>query len=192
MDGQGVVVARDVSNSPAAKAGVQSDDVITSLNGQPVHDNRALLRTVGNLAIGKQTDLTVLRDGHPTNLHLTLEEQPKDYGKVTRPTRNGRFDGETVSVEKFGLELSDLPADRADAYGTKSGALIVGVEQGGVAAESGIGRGMLITKVDRKDVKSAEEAKQALEKGNAEKGVLLHLRSMDGQTALVLLKVEKK
>ncbi|HEX4592492.1 MAG TPA: PDZ domain-containing protein, partial [Gemmataceae bacterium] len=191
-DGQGVVIARVVPNSPAAKAGVQPDDVITSLDGQQIHENRALLRTVGNLPIGQSTSLTVLRDGHPVKLNLTLEEQPKDYGKVTRPTRGGRFDGETVTVEKYGLELADLPADRAEAYGAKSGALVVGVEQNSIAAESGVGRGMLVVKVDRKDVKSAEEAKQALEKGNAEKGVLLHLRGMDGTTALVLLKAEKK
>ena len=41
-DGEGVVVARVVPNSPAAKAGIKADDVITSLDGQPIHDNRAL------------------------------------------------------------------------------------------------------------------------------------------------------
>ena len=99
---------------------------------------------------------------------------------------------DTVTVEKFGLELADLPADRAEAFGVKGGALVVGVEPNGAAAEAGIARGVVITKVDRKDVKSAEAAKQALEKGDADKGVLLHVRSADGGTAIVLLKAEKK
>jgi serine protease Do len=191
-DGQGVVVARVVPNSPAAKAGIKADDVITALNGHQIDDNRALLRTVGGLPIGKAADIEVLRDGHSQKLTLTLEEQPKGYGERTAPTRGNRVEGESIRVEKFGLELSDLPADRAEAFGVKAGALVVGVEPDSAAAEAGVGRGLVITKVDRKDVNSAEAAKQAIEKGDAVKGVLLHLRAADGGTAIVLLKAETK
>jgi serine protease Do len=191
-DGQGVVVSYVVPNSPAAKAGVQSDDVIVSLNGQSVHDNRGLVRTVGGLPIGKTVDVEVLRDGHPTKLALKLDEQPKDYGKRTQPQRPGRFDGQTVSVEKFGLELSDLPADRTEAYGVKDGALVVGVEPNSAATDAGVGRGLVITKVDRKEVHSADAARKALEQADAQNGVLVHLRAPDGATAIVMLKAEKK
>ncbi len=191
-DDHGVVVARVVPNSPAAKAGVKADDVITALNGHQVVDNRALLRAVGSLPIGKAADLQVLRDGHTQKLTLTLEEQPKGYGERTIPTRGARTEGETTRVEKFGLELSDLPEDRAEAFGVKAGALVVGVEPDSAAAEAGIARGVVITKVDHKDVKSADAAKQAIEKGDAAKGILLHLRSADGGTSILLLKAEKK
>jgi S1-C subfamily serine protease len=126
-----------------------------------------------------------LREGHNQKLTLTLEEQPNGYGRETTPSRN-RI--ESVTVNAFGLELSDLPADRAEAYGVPAGALVVGVEANGVAAEAGIARGVVITKVDRKDVKSAEAAKSAIEKGDAAKGVLVHVRSADGGTTIVLLK----
>jgi serine protease Do len=191
-DNQGVVVAKVVPNSPAAKAGLKEDDVITSLNGQQVHDNRGLLRTVNSLTIGKSADVDVLRNGQPVKLTLTLEEKPKGYDEPVRTQRQNRFDGRSLSMEKFGLELSDLPADRAEAFGVKQGALITGVEPNSAAAEAGISNGLVIAKVDSKEVKSAEEAKQAIEKGDATKGVLLHLRSADGGTAIVLLKAEKK
>jgi serine protease Do len=191
-DGHGVVVARVVPKSPAAKAGIQADDVITAIDGQKIEDNHTLLRTVGNLPIGKAAEVQVLRDGHPQKLTLTLEEQPKGYGERTVPTRGPRAENGSVNVEKFGLELSDLPADRGDAFDVKAGAMVVGVEPDSAAAEAGIARGVVITKVDRKDVTSAEAAKKAIEKGDATKGVLLHLRSADGATAIVLLKAEKK
>jgi serine protease Do len=190
-DGHGVVVARVVPNSPAAKAGIKADDVITTLNGHQVDDNHALLRAVSSLPIGKAADVEVLRDGQSKKLTLTLEEQPKGYGERTVPTRGSRVEGESIKVEKFGLELADVPADRAEAIGIKSGALVVGVEPDSAAAEAGIVRGLAITRVDRKDVNSAEAAKQAIEKGDAAKGVLLHLRAADGGTAIVLLKAEK-
>jgi serine protease Do len=191
-DGQGVVVARIVPSSPAAKAGLKTDDVITSVAGHPTHDNRALLRTVGGLPIGKPAEVEVLRDGKSQKLTLTLEEQPKGYGERTVPTRGSRIESETITVEKFGLELADLPADRAEAFGVTGGAIVVRVEADSAAAESGIGRGLVITKVDKKDVTSAEAAKKAIEKGDATKGVLLHLRSADGVTSIVVLKAEKK
>jgi serine protease Do len=191
-DGKGVVVVRVIPNSPAAKAGLKVDDVITAINGQPVGENRALTRTVGTLSIGRSVDVDVLRDGNPQKLTLTLEEQPKGYGVRTERPRSTRIESETVTVEKFGLELADMPADRAEAYGVNAGALVVGVEPNSAAAEAGVGRGLVMTKVDRKDVNSAEAAKKALEAGDATKGVMLHLRSATGETAIVLLKVEKK
>jgi serine protease Do len=133
----------------------------------------------------------VLRDGHPQKLSLTLEQSPKNYGERAVQPRGTRVEGETVQVEKFGLELADLPADRAEAYGVKGGALVVRVEPNSAAAEAGIGRGLVVAKVDRKEVNSAEAAKQALERGDASKGVLVHLRSPDGGTAIVLLKASK-
>jgi serine protease Do len=187
-EGKGVVVARVVPSSPAAKAGLKPDDVITSVDGRTVPDNRALQRTVGSLPIGKQAKVEVLRDGKSTDLTLMLEEQPKGYGERTVPTSRSRIEGEGVTVEKFGLELNDLPGDRAEAYGVKNGALVTNVEPNSAASEAGIGRGMLITKVDRKDVNSADSARQALEKSDPSKGVLLHLRGPDGSTSIVLVK----
>ncbi len=120
-DGHGVIVARVVPELAAAKAGIKADDVITGINGHEIDDNRALLRTVGSLPIGKSADVEILRDGHSQKLTLTLEEQPKGYGERTVPTRGSRVQGDTVSVEKYGLELSDLPADRGDAFDVKAG-----------------------------------------------------------------------
>jgi serine protease Do len=189
--GQGVVVARVVENSPAAKAGLKADDVITALNGEALHDNRSLIRTVGNLPIGQAVSVEVLRDGKPQKLSLTLEPTPEGYGVRKLPQRGARVEGETVTVEKFGLTLADLSADRADAYGVKGGALVTRVDPDGPAAEAGVARGLVIAKVDKKDVSSAEVAKAALEKADANKGALVHLRSLDGATAIVVIKPSK-
>jgi serine protease Do len=189
--GQGVIVARVVENSPAAKAGLKPDDVITALNGEALHDNRSLVRTVGNLPIGQAVSVEVLRDGKPQKLSLTLEPTPEGYGVRKLPQRGARVEGDPVTVEKFGLTLVDLSADRADAYGVKGGALVTRVDPDGPAAEAGVARGLVIAKVDKKDVSSAEAAKAALEKADANKGALVHLRSLDGAAAIVVIKPSK-
>jgi serine protease Do len=180
--------------SPAAKAGLNPDDVITSINGQPVNDNRSLILAIGRLPIGQSFKVEVLRDGRPQTLTVTLEQAPQDYGR--RQPRNNMSlprNTETVSTQQFGLELTDLSAERAEAYGLKTdAALVVRVDQDSPAAQAGLSRGLVIAKVDRKDVHSAEEAKEALERADAQKGAMVHVRSLTGGTAILLLKPTPK
>ena len=49
---EGALVAEPQANGPAAKAGIQSGDVITAVNGETVKDARELARTIGALAPG--------------------------------------------------------------------------------------------------------------------------------------------
>ncbi len=192
-NGQGVVVAAVRDSSPAAKAGLKVDDVIVGINGQPVHDNRGLVRAIGNLPVGKPVDVEVLRDGQTKKLSVTLEAMPQDYFSSRRPGQSRRLprEPESVSVKDFGLSLTDLSGDRAEGYGVRGGALIVKVDPDSAAADAGLSRGQVITKVDRKEVATADEAKEALEKGNRDKGVLVHVRTIDGATHIVLLKAAK-
>ena len=60
---QGALVAEPQSDSPASKAGIQSGDVITAVNGEPVKDARELARTIGGLAPGNAVKLNVLQKG---------------------------------------------------------------------------------------------------------------------------------
>jgi serine protease Do len=191
-DAQGAVVTDVYPKTPAAKAGVKADDVITAIDGHPVTDNRSLVQSIVRLPVGKATTIEIIRDGQSQTLSLTLEEQPKDYGVRTLPTRGNRSAEDTVRLDKYGLELADLPQGRSDMPDLKGGAMVMSVDPDGPAAEAGIAKGVVITKVDRKDVNSAEAAKKAIEKGDAAKGVLLHVRSATGGTAIVLLKADKK
>src|SRR2546423_6412129 len=58
---EGALVAEPQANGPAAKAGIQSGDVITAVNGEQVKDARELARTIGGLAPGNA--------GKPDRLH---------------------------------------------------------------------------------------------------------------------------
>src|SRR6059058_6522551 len=60
---EGALVAEPQPNGPAAKAGIQSGDVITAVNGEPVKDARELARTIGGLAPGNAVKLNVLQKG---------------------------------------------------------------------------------------------------------------------------------
>jgi serine protease Do len=78
----GVVVSRVLDESPAAKGGLQSGDVVLNIGGRAVKDGRDLQRAVANLTIGKAIEVTVVRDGQPVKLRLVPEEQPQDMGRT--------------------------------------------------------------------------------------------------------------
>ena len=73
---EGALVAEPQANGPAAKAGIESGDVITSVNGETVKDARELARTIGGLAPGAAVKLNVLHKGKDTTVNLTLGQLP--------------------------------------------------------------------------------------------------------------------
>src|SRR5436305_852330 len=65
---EGALVDETQANSPAAKAGRQSGDVITAVNGKPVKDSRDLARQVAALAPGNSVKFDLLRKGETKTL----------------------------------------------------------------------------------------------------------------------------
>src|SRR5215471_13312205 len=72
---RGAVVAEIVPDGPAAKSGLQKDDVIVAMNGKDV-DGRALRLAVGSMAPGTTIDLKVLRNGAEHTYSITLDRMP--------------------------------------------------------------------------------------------------------------------
>jgi Do/DeqQ family serine protease len=65
---RGVLVVRVMPNSPAAKAGLRTGDVIQKLNGQAVTDASNVQRAVENAGVGGQLQLELWRNGRSVNL----------------------------------------------------------------------------------------------------------------------------
>src|SRR5205823_137799 len=73
---EGALVAEPQANSPAAKAGIQSGDVITAVDGQPVKNARELAKKISSMPPGTSVKLGVWRKGEEKQLSLTLGELP--------------------------------------------------------------------------------------------------------------------
>jgi len=91
----GAVVGDLVPDGPAAKAGLQKDDVIEAMNGKEV-DARSLRLAVGSMAPGTMVDLKVLRNGSERTLSVTLDKMVDDAQRADQtdpyssPRRRGR------------------------------------------------------------------------------------------------------
>ena len=189
-EGGGVLVTQVFDDGPAAKAGVKDGDILTELAGKAIRDTGDLMNRVASLPLGKSAAMTVVHDGSPKALAVAVEEQPRQYGdkRVTVPRLPRDLDN-LVGVEKIGVEATDLTPDLAKKLGFKdeAGALIMRTESDGVAADAGLARGMVVTRLDKKPVKSAVEFRDLIDKAALEKGVVVRTYSAQG-VGYVLLK----
>lgn len=191
-DKSGVVIGRIFEGSPAAKAGLKEGDIITTVGGKAIKDTRELQSMVATLPLSKPTEVRLFRDGKEMTLHVTIEEQPEEYGSATVPVQPApRRARDAVSMDKLGVEVSDLTPEMAKQMGFNAdtkGALIASVSDG-PAADIGLQRGMVVTKVDKQAITSADSFRDAIEKSSLAKGVVLQVQSPRGGTDYVMLKV---
>jgi serine protease Do len=188
QDRKGALVTEVMDGTPAADAGVQELDVITAFDDQSVDGPRSLQEVVERSGIGKPHKLTVLRDGKPLTLTVSVKPLPDKIAKSGGGLRKPQGGEETYYSEDFGIEVRDKTSVPEDAYEGFEGVLVDRVDPDGVAAEAGIGPGVLIRKVDRTPVTSVGEFAEALEKASAEEGVVLQVRTPRGNAVILLKK----
>jgi serine protease Do len=81
----GVHVTDVMADSPAAKSGMQTNDVITSIAGQPVRNSRELQEAVEQKEIDSMQPVVVMRAGKQVALSIVLKALPADFDRPTEP-----------------------------------------------------------------------------------------------------------
>lgn len=131
-DNQGVVVTEVSPESSAARAGIQTTDIITQINGRRLKTPSDLLNQEGLLPAGSEITLELVRDNKRTAVSLTLDE-PKlitKQGENFHPLLSGVELGERKGVpsEQAALEVINVNRrSRAAYYGLRPGDRIEGV-----------------------------------------------------------------
>lgn len=66
-----------ISGSPAEKAGLKEEDIITELNGQKLDDNNSVVSILGRLRVGTTVNIKINRGGEELTLQAILEAAPE-------------------------------------------------------------------------------------------------------------------
>ena len=72
---KGAAVKEVTEDSPAEKAGLQVNDIITHVNGKEIADQTELVMLIGNAAVGDTLEFTVYRKGTTEQITITVGEQ---------------------------------------------------------------------------------------------------------------------
>src|SRR6202049_287763 len=155
---EGALVTEPQANGPAAKAGIESGDVITAVNGESVKDARELARTIGSLAPGNAIKLNVLHKGKDESVNLTLGQLPATQEANADPAHGS-------DVPRLGLTVA--PASSVAGAG-KNGVVVTDVDPKSAAADRGFKEGDVILEVAGKSVANPGDVRDAVQTAHAD------------------------
>ena len=187
---EGALVAEPQANGPAAKAGIESGDVITAVNGETVKDARELARTIGGLAPGAAVKLNVLHKGKDKVVNLTLGQLPNSVEAKADTDKSDKGSAKRgTDVPKLGLTLA--PADTVAGAG-KDGVVVTEVDPKSAAAERGFKEGDVILEVAGKSVTTAGDVREAIDAARTDNknSVLMRVKS-GGSSRFVAVPIAK-
>src|ERR1700736_1047207 len=187
---EGALVAEPQANGPAAKAGIESGDVITAVNGETVKDARELARTIGGLAPGTAVKLDVLHKGQDKIVNLTLGQLPNSV-EAKADTDNNDKGGATRGTDVPKLGLTVAPANSVAGAG-KDGVVVTEVDPNSAAAERGFKEGDVILEVSGKNVTNAGDVREAINAARTDNknSVLMRVKS-GGSSRFVAMPLAK-
>ncbi len=184
-DGQGVLV-RELTNasSPASLAGLQSGDVITSINGQKVKNVRELIRRIAALPVGSIASIEYVRAAERRTAAVKLEERkeeaedrpdvrvPLDPRSPRRAPEKQNENPGGVIIPKpegrrtksgLGINVKTLTPELAKTLGLEGarGAFVISVEPGSIADENAMTADDLILEINNRSVASQEDFSRA-------------------------------
>ncbi len=189
--GEGVIITYVVGDSPAEKAGLKLDDVVTAVNGEPVKNMNDLRRIVAAIKPGEKAVLDVVRGGRTMNVTATVTSRPEEAQAARAEEETGEERGAPVKPELAllnGLALEELNRYYRSQLRIPSdveGVIITEVDPTSPAADQGIRQGDVITAVNREPAKNLREF-NARVKEIKENKILLTLWRDGGREYVVL------
>jgi serine protease Do len=183
------LVSGFVSGSAAKRAGLERDDVVVALDGEPVASRNALIHAVGMRAPASTVLLTLLRGGQRQQLQVTLGTRTDldATGPLVRPPPDGRA---ATLLSALGLELTELTRELAVRLHVRGpGALVEHVTPGSAADVAGLLPGAVITELGGTPVRSVQDALGALRSARGRQPVLVRIQSPGGVPGLLALSV---
>ena len=183
----GVIVTDVYPDTPAAKSGLQSGDVIIRFGKKMVSTPQALQLAVERSTFGEELMIEIVRRGKNMKLGYEAAVQPTDFG-TSRPEEQEQSG---KRMEGLGLEIAPLDAAVAKQLGMEGieGVVITSVREKSPAAEVGLAPGIVIREVNRQKVTSVADFERLMaehRKDASAEGILLLVRSEKGSRFVVV------
>ena len=138
----GALVASVAADSPAARAGIKTGDVIASVDGTEVDDPTAFNYRFATKPLGSTAQLGVIRQGHSIVVPVALQSLPDTPREETEIRGRSPFLGATVA------NLSPALADEMRLDPSTQGVVVTGVAGGSEAQSVGFQKGDIIVSVN--------------------------------------------
>jgi serine protease Do len=181
---RGVLVGKVVADSPAAKAGLKENDVVTEINGQRVEGTEQFRRMIREIPPGRSAQLTVWRDGRTQTIGVTVGKSESHHPMPQVYSTPGNFAFELPDMKelpeirdfgdsdnfafafsgrpRLGIDAENLDGDFGNYFGAPEGlgVLVRSVFADSPAAKADLKVGDVITSVNGERIRSTAELRQ--------------------------------
>lgn len=193
---RGALIGKVLPDSPASKAGLKENDVVTEINGQRVEGTAQFRRIIREIPGGRNVQLSVWRDGKQQNITATLGKSEERHNTMMKAMpqgfafrvpempeipeiRNFDWNGGMLLAGKprLGIDAEDLTGQLGAYFGVPEGEgiLIRNVNADSPAEKAGVKAGDVITTFNGERIRTAGELREKLAGIEGGKSVTLGL-----------------
>jgi serine protease Do len=194
-EAHGALVSEVTPSSPAAAAGIETQDAILEVNNSKIADSRDLARKIAEFAPDTSVDIKVWRNNAEKTIKVKLGLFPKNVEALMDGDDNdnnnngGNTENQSLQLSQLGLTL--MPARTGSDDG---GIAIAEVDPTSDAAEKGLKPGDVILEISGINVKTTDDVVQGVKKARDLKrtAVLLHIQSSNQKRFVAVQLNDKK
>jgi serine protease Do len=180
-DRKGVLVAQVFEGDPADQAGIRARDIIIEINGEPVASSRELTSRIASIRPGKDTTVTVLRDGKKET--FTVRVSKRDEERLAAGAQS------EAPADDLGIGVAEVTPEAAERFqlSETEGVLVANVDPESKAAEAGLMPGDVIKEINHRPTRSVADYHAALEAAGDE--IQLFVRRE--RTGFLVIKIDR-
>ena len=193
---RGALIGKVLPDSPASKAGLKENDVVTEINGQRVEGTAQFRRMIREIPGGRSVQLSVWRDGKQQNVTATLGKSEERHNTMMKAMPQGfafrmpempeipeihnfEWDGSRFlgGKARLGIDAEDLAGQLGAYFGVPEGEgiLVRNVNADSPAEKAGVKAGDVITTFNGERIRTAGELREKLAGIEGGKSVTLGL-----------------
>jgi serine protease Do len=201
--------------SPAEKAGLKKDDIITNVNEEKITGPKDLYDAIGKYKPSDKVQISILKNGAKTKLTAELEKNKAQSFSYSMPNQGMTIEPNFVpstprgrgnnGTQRFGFELPQMP-ELNNFFGNiekpklgisvedveeNEGVKISSVSENSPAAKAGLKEDDIITEVNDKKVKDVDGIKPII-KAATEGTIFKFNITRNGKKTVIEVKIPKK
>jgi serine protease Do len=192
---KGALIGSVVKDGPAAKAKLQTGDLILKVGNVEIKDERSLPRIVGDIAVGTTVPVTIWRKGKILTVPIQIGEyeEAEEAGVIPSP-EGGKELTKGVVIHGMTLQsLKDVSGEVSHQYNIPNdakGVFVAQVKPDSSAAEKGIRPGDLILEISQQEVKTPQDVVDIIKQAEKDsRKSVLFLMSRDGEVRFVSIRI---
>ncbi len=175
----GSIITKVENNSPASKAGLQTGDIIISVDGNLIKDNFSLINLIAPKSKGEKASIKLLRNKKIQEVTVQIVKFSPGVDKISN---------EVQGIEQLkGVYFSNIDTSHK-LYGKVEGIIISKIDSSSKLAKfEYINVGDIVLSVNQEKVKSVAELSPIMKKF-AKKSVLLNVYNENGSSKFIVIK----